>query len=120
FRRSNEWNSQYGTYPDDDDLMAGRRWNAFLGGISAALIYVVVRQLSNPIGGVTAAVLLLANPLEIWYNRIALADATLTLTLALLYLATIKFMRNPRWWLAIAIGILIGIGGGNKFTPLAL
>ena len=120
FRRSGEWNTQYGTYPDDGDLMAGRRWNAFLGGISAALIYIVVRQLSNPVGGIAAAVLLLANPLEIWYSRIALADATLTLTLALLYLGTIKFMRYPRWWLAIAIGVLIGIGGGNKFTPLAL
>lgn len=120
FRRSDTWNRQYGTYPDDDDLMAARRWNAFLGGISAALIYIVVRQLSNPVGGIAAAVLLLANPLEIWYSRIALADATLTVTLALLYLGTIKFMRNPRWWLAIVIGVLIGIGGGNKFTPLAL
>lgn len=120
FRRPPEWNSMYGTYPSEDDLMAGRRWNAFLGGISAAVIYLVVRRLSNPVGGVAAAILLLANPLEIWYNRIALADTTLTLTLALLYLATIRFMRQPRWWLAIAIGILIGLGGGNKFTPLAL
>ena len=120
FRRPAEWNAAYGTYPDNDDLMAGRRWNALLGGISAALIYIVVRQLSNPIGGIAAAILLLANPLEIWYNRIALADTTLTLTLALLYLCTIRFMRHPRWWLAIAMGVLIGIGGGNKFTPLAL
>lgn len=120
FRRSGDWNAAYGTYPDNGDLMAGRRWNAFLGGISAALIYIVVRQLANPIGGVVAAIFLLANPLEIWYNRIALADTTLTLTLALLYLGTINFMRKPRWWLAVAIGILIGLGGGNKFTPLAL
>lgn len=120
FRRPAEWNSAYGTYPDDGDLMAARRWNAFLGAVSAAIIYVVVRQLSNPVGGIGAAVLLLANPLEIWYSRIALADTTLTLTLALLYLGTIAFMRKPRWWLTIAIGILIGFGGGNKFTPLAL
>lgn len=120
FRRTGEWNAEYGTYPSDSDLMAGRRWNAFLGGVSAALIFIVVRMLSNPVGGVAAAILLLANPLEIWYNRIALADSTLTLTLALLYLSTIVFMRKPRWWLAIAIGILIGLGGGNKFTPLAL
>lgn len=120
FRRSNDWNRTYGTFPDDDDLMAGRRWNAFLGAASASVLYLVVRKLANPIGGVAAAVFLLANPLEIWYNRIALADSTLTLTLALLYLSTIAFMRKPRWWLAISIGILIGLGGGNKFTPLAL
>ncbi|MCO5224094.1 MAG: phospholipid carrier-dependent glycosyltransferase [Thermomicrobiales bacterium] len=120
FRRSREWNQQHGTFPSHDDLMAGRRWNAFLGGVSAALLYLVVRTLTNPIGGITAAVFFLSNPLEIWYNRIALADTTLTLTLSLLYLATIHCLRRPRWWLAIAMGILIGLGGGNKFTPLAL
>lgn len=120
FRRSRAWNEEHGTLPSHGDLMAGRRWNAFLGGVSAAVLYIVVRKLSNPIGGVVAAIFLLSNPLEIWYNRIALADTTLTLTLAFLYLATIQFMRKPRWWLAIVIGILIGLGGGNKFTPLAL
>lgn len=120
FRRPREWNEQYGTLPSEADLMAGRRWNAFLGGITAAVLYLVVRTLTNPVGGIAGAAFFLANPLEIWYNRIALADTTLSLTLALLFLATIGFMRRPRWWLAIAIGILIGIGGGNKFTPLAL
>lgn len=120
FRRSRGWNEQYGTLPSQSDLMAGRRWNALLGAASAAVLYVVVRKLSNPIGGIAAAIFMLANPLEIWYNRIALADSTLTLTLAFLYLATIQFMRKPRWWLAVVIGILIGLGGGNKFTPLAL
>ena len=120
FRRPRSWNEEFGTFPSDADLHAGRRWNAFLGGVSAAVLYLVVRSLTNPVGGIMAAVFFLSNPLEIWYNRIALADTTLTLTLALLYLATIHFMRYPRWWLAIAIGVLIGLGGGNKFTPLAL
>lgn len=120
FRRPWEWNEEYGTLPSNNDLMAARRWNAFLGALSGSVLYLVVRQLTNAAGGITAAVFYLANPLEIWYNRIALADSTLTLTLALLFLATIHFMRKPRWWLAIAIGILIGLGGGNKFTPLAL
>lgn len=120
FRRVRAWNEQYGTLPSKDDLMAGRRWNAFLGAASGAMLYLVVRNLTNPAGGIAAAVFYLANPLEIWYNRIALADSTLTLTLALLFLATIHFMRKPRWWLAIVIGLLIGLGGGNKFTPLAL
>ncbi|MCA9835029.1 MAG: glycosyltransferase family 39 protein [Thermomicrobiales bacterium] len=120
FRRTHAWNEEYGTLPDHADLMAGRRWNAFLGGVSAAVLYLVVRTLTNPVGGVAAAIFFLSNPLEIWYNRIALADTTLTLTLALLYLATIHFMRRPRWWLAIAMGILVGLGAGNKFTPMAL
>lgn len=120
FRRVRAWNEEYGTLPSNEDLMAARRWNTFLGAVSGSVLYLVVRNLTNAAGGITAAVFFLANPLEIWYNRIALADSTLTLTLAMLFLATVHFMRKPRWWLAIAIGILIGLGGGNKFTPLAL
>lgn len=120
FRRPRPWNEAYGHLPNNADLMAARRWNSLLGAASAAVLYLTVRHLTNPIGGIAAAVALLSNPLEIWYNQIALADSTLTLTLAALYLATVLFMRKPRWWLAIAIGILIGLGGGNKFTPLAL
>lgn len=120
FRRVRDWNEDYGTLPSDQDLMAARRWNSLLGAAAASVLYLVVRNLTNPVGGIVAAIFYLANPLEIWYNRIALADSTLTLTLALLFLSTIHFMRKPRWWLAIAIGILIGLGGGNKFTPLAL
>ena len=120
FRRTRAWNEQYGTLPSNEDLMAARRWNSLLGAAAASVLYLVVRNLTNPTGGIVAAIFYLANPLEIWYNRIALADSTLTLTLAFLFLATIHFMRKPRWWLAIAIGILIGLGGGNKFTPLAL
>ena len=56
FRRPRAWNEQYGTLPSNDDLMAGRRWNAFLGAASAAVLYLVVRNLTNPVGGITAAV----------------------------------------------------------------
>lgn len=120
FRRSPEWNVQHGNMPDADDMQAGRRFNSVLGALSAAFIYLVVRNLSNPIGGVAAAIFLLANPLQTWHNRLALADTTLTFTLALLFLVTYALMQRPRWWLALAAGMLIGLGGANKFTPLAL
>lgn len=120
FRRSRAWNEAYGTFPDHADLMAGRRWNAFLGAVTASVVYLATRKLTNPVGGIVSSVYFLSNPLETWYNRIALADTTLSLTLALLFLTMIVFMRRPAWRLAIVIGVLIGIGGGNKFTPLAL
>lgn len=120
FRRTREFNQQLGTLPAEEDLLAGRRWNSFLGAVSASLVYLIVRQLTNPVGGTIAALFLIANPLQTWHNRLALADTTLTLTLALLMLAVIQLMRRPSWGWAIAAGVLIGIGGANKFTPLAL
>jgi hypothetical protein len=120
FRRTREFNQDFGTIPERADLIAGRRWNSFLGAVSAALVYLIVRQLTNPIGGIAGALFLIANPLQTWHNRLALADTTLTLTLALLMLAVIQLMRRPSWGWAVAAGVLIGIGGANKFTPLAL
>lgn len=120
FRRGVEFNRAVGAIPEDDDLMAGRRWNSFLGAVAAAAVYLIVRQLTNPIGGAVGALFLIANPLQLWHNRLALADATLTLTLALLMLCVIQLMRKPGWGWAIATGFLIGIGGANKLTPIAL
>lgn len=120
FRRSGDFNRALGTLPDHDDLMAGRRWNSFLGAVAAALVYLIVRRLTNPIGGIFGSLFLIANPLQLWHNRLALADTTLTLTLALLIFCVIQLMKKPGWGWAIATGVLIGIGGANKFTPLAL
>src|SRR5690606_22030726 len=90
------------------------------GAVSASLVYLIVRQLTNPAGGIVGALFLVANPLQSWHNRLALADTTLTLTLALLMLVVIQLMRRPSWGWTVAAGVLIGIGGANKFTPLAL
>lgn len=120
FRRSREVNQAMGTIPDRADLVAGRRWNSFLGALAVAAVYLAVRQLTNPAGGIAGALFLVANPLQTWHNRLALADTTLTLTLALLVLCIIRLMRRPSWGWALAAGVLIGIGGANKFTPIAL
>jgi hypothetical protein len=79
-----------------------------------------VRRLTNPVGGIVGALFLISNPLQTWHNRLALADTTLTLTLALLLLCLIQLMRKPSWTWALLTGLLIGIGGANKFTPMAL
>lgn len=120
FRRGSAFNNASGMFPNYDDWMAGRRTNNVLGALAVVCVFLIVTNLSNAVGGIAAALLLIANPLQSWHNRLALADTTLTLTLALLLLTLVHFMRRPRWSLAILAGILVGLGGANKFTPLAL
>jgi len=120
YRRSGEWNVQNGMYPTQDDLHTGRRTNVFLGALAVAVTFLAVRLLSNTAGGLVGAAVLTFHPLQAWHNRLALADTTLTLTLAALVLTLILLVRRPGWFKALAVGILIGLGGANKLTPMAL
>jgi len=120
FRRGGGFNTANGMYPSDADMQAGRRTNNVLGALAVVAVFFAVTTLTNAAGGIAAALLLVANPLQTWHNRLALADTTLTLTLALLLLTLVHLMRRPRWSLAILAGVLIGLGGANKFTPMAL
>ncbi|MGI8485086.1 MAG: glycosyltransferase family 39 protein [Thermomicrobiales bacterium] len=120
FRRTNQFNIDNGMYPVHGDLLAGRRTNNVIGALAVVMVFLIVTQLSNMVGGIAASLLLMANPLQSWHNRLALADTTLTLTLALIFFCSILLFRRPSWFMAIVIGILIGIGGANKLTPLSL
>lgn len=120
FRRSWQFNVQNGMVPEQADLDAGRRTNALLGALTVVVVYLLGRRLTNPVGGAVGAALLIAHPLVIWHNSLALADTTLMLTLALLLYVAVRFADRPSWRGAMTLGVLIGIGGANKLTPLAL
>ena len=120
FRRSPQFNRDNGMLPERADLEAGRRTNAFLGALTVVVVYFLGRRLTNPVGGIVGAVLLIAHPLVIWHNALALADTTLLLTLALLLYAACRLADRPSWPWAVTLGVLVGIGGANKLTPLAL
>jgi len=120
FRRTNEFNISNGMYPQHDDLMAGRMTNNILGALAVVVVFLVVTNLTNMTGGIGASLLLIANPLQNWHNRLALADTSLTLTLALILLCSIHLVRRPSWFKAVLVGVLIGIGGANKLTPMSL
>jgi len=120
FRRSDQFNRANGMFPQQGDWMAGRRTNNVIGALAVVVVFFIATRLTNQIGGVVASLLLIINPLQSWHNRLALADTALTLTLALLMLCSIQLVRRPGWGWAIAAGVLIGIGGANKFTPISL
>lgn len=120
YRRSGDWNVQNGMYPNPEQLRAGRMVNVFLGSVAVVITFFAIRLLSNTAGGIVGAAILIYNPLQAWHNRLALADTTLTLTLAAITLMTILLLRRPGWFRALALGMLIGVGGANKLTPMAL
>ncbi len=114
------WNELAGATPSEDVLLAGRRTNAVVGAIVAVLIYVVAAQLTNPIGGLVAGLVLANHPLQITLATQALSDELLALSLGVAFVAAFQFARRPNYGWALVMGIAIGVGGGTKLAPLAL
>ncbi len=114
------WNELAGATPSDDVLFGGRRTNAVVGALVAVLIYAVATQLTNPIGGLVAGLVLANHPLQITLSTQALSDELLALCLGITFVAAYQFARRPNYGWAITMGIAIGVGGGTKLAPLAL
>lgn len=120
FNFSQEWNEQTGAMPEAGDLNAGRRMNALLGALITLTVYFIGRQLSNRVGATIGALFIALHPLQILLASQALSDVTLTLLLALLFLAGMRLARYPTWTNAIIVSALIGMGGSAKLAPLLL
>lgn len=120
FAYDTRWNRFIGAMPTDEDLEAGRRTNAVVGALVVVVVYFIVSRLSNRVGGLVAGVFLSLHPLHIHLGSQALSDQLLALLLALSFLAAFRFGRNPTWSGAIMLGVLLGLGGATKLSPLLL
>jgi 4-amino-4-deoxy-L-arabinose transferase-like glycosyltransferase len=120
FAYDEEWNSRTGAMPTDEDLIAGRRTNAVVGALATGAVYVLGRLLTNRFGGIMAALFVAWHPLHITLSSQALSDETLALLLALIFIAGWYFAKKPTWSRAIVLGVLLGLGGSVKLTPLLL
>lgn len=114
------WNELAGATPSEDVLLGGRRTNAVVGAIVAVLVFVVATQLTNPVGGLAAGLVLANHPLQITLSTQALSDELLALCLGVAFVSAFQFARRPNYGWALAMGVAIGIGGGTKLAPLAL
>ena len=108
------------TWPSQADLDAGRGTNAVVGALTVVAVYFLGKRLSNRIGGLVAALFLAAHPLMIYLSSQALADALLVLLLTLAALALCRLIDRPTWPRAALLGVLLGLGGATKLTPLLL
>jgi hypothetical protein len=106
--------------PSDDQLHTGRRTNAFVGAFTVVAVYFIANRFTNAIGGVTAAMFLAAHPLMIYISTFAGSDAVLGLTIALAAVAAYRFADRPTWLRAILLGVMIGLGGSAKLSPMGI
>lgn len=120
FAYGRDWNEQMGAMPAEEDRFAARRTNVVIGALVAGSVYVLGRLLTNRVGGSVAAAFIAWHPLHVILSTQALSDQTLALLLALIFIAGWGFAKKPTWTRAIILGILLGLGGSVKLTPLLL
>ena len=117
---SSNWNTIAGAMPSHEDLMAGRRTSAFVGGLAVMVAYFISRKLTNIGGGIVTALCIAFHRLNWGIGSQALSDQTLLLTLGLIVLVGFQFMKRPNWPWAITLGVMFGLGGAAKLSPLLL
>jgi hypothetical protein len=115
-----DWNWRHGNMPDEADLAAARRTNSVVGALIAVCVYLIARGLSNAVAGIAAVALLVPHPLSIYLSSLAGSDALVTLLVVLAVLVAMALANRPTWPRAIVLGVLLGLGGSAKLSPLAL
>ncbi len=118
--RDANWNILNGNGPAIADLVAARRTNAVIGALTVVAVYALGRRLTNPVGGFAGATLLVFHPLMIEVASHAGSDTLLALMLSLAALATAALTERPTWPRALMLGVLLGLGGATKLTPLLI
>lgn len=111
-------NIDVGNFPSPDDLAAARRTNAALVALTAVVLALTGYRLAGRVAGVAAGGLVAVHPFTAYLGSIATADALLGLLVALAALAAIALADRPTWPRAITLGVLLGLGGGVKLSPL--
>lgn len=118
FGRTERWNQLRGRIPSIADRDAGRRTESVIGALVVVLTYAVARRLTNRLGGVAAALILIPNGLYIYLASLANSDMPLTLFVIASALVGIALADRPSWWRAILLGIVLGLGTATKLSPI--
>jgi hypothetical protein len=120
FHYGQDWNARHGNLPDPLDLEAARRTNSVVGALIAMAIYLIGRGLLNPVAGLAGAALLIPHPLSVYLSSLAGSDAIVALLVAWAALAAMFLAQRPTWVRTVLLGILLGLGGSAKLSPLGL
>jgi hypothetical protein len=120
FHYGQDWNARHGNLPDPLDLEAARRTNSVVGALIAMAIYLIARGLLNPVAGIAGAALLIPHALSVYLSSLAGSDAIVALLVAWAALAAMFLAQRPTWARAVLLGVLLGLGGAAKLSPLGL
>jgi hypothetical protein len=115
-----EQNIALGRKPVPEDLAAGRRTSAALVAFTALVLIAVARTYLTVPWAITAAALFAIHPFTVYIGSIAMSDALFGLLIALAAWAAASFARSPTWGRASLLGVLLGLGGATKLSPLAV
>jgi Dolichyl-phosphate-mannose-protein mannosyltransferase len=112
------WNAAHGDMPSRAELFAARRTDAFLGALAVATVFFLVARLANLTGAVAGALFLVFHPLMTYLSSLTDSDVALVLLVALVALAATRLADRPTWPRAVLVGLLLGLGGAAKLSPL--
>jgi hypothetical protein len=115
-----EQNIALGHKPVPEDLAAGRRTSAALVALAAVALIGVARVFLTVPWAIGAGVLFAIHPFTSYIGSIAMSDALFGLLIALAAWAAAAFARCPSWGRAVLVGVLLGLGGATKLSPLAV
>lgn len=115
-----EANIAVGNKPAPDDLAAGRRTSAVLVAIATMAVMAAAAAFVPPAWAVAAGALFAVHPFTSYIGSIAMADALFGLLIALAAVAAKALAQRPSWSRAVLLGVLLGLGGATKLSPLVL
>ena len=120
FSRTWAQNIALGHKPVPEDLAAGRRTSAVLVALTAVALIGVARVYLTMPWAIGAGALFAIHPFTIYIGSLATSDALFGLLIALSAWAAAAFARRPSWRRAVLVGVLLGLGGATKLSPLAV
>ena len=115
-----EQNIALGHKPVPEDLAAGRRTSAALVALTAVALIGVARVYLTMPWAIAAGALYAIHPFTLYIGSIAMSDALFGVLIALAAWAAAAFARRPSWGRAVLVGVLLGLGGATKLSPLAV
>jgi len=123
YTRNLNVNRRAGLGPSDELLAEARIPTRALAALAVALLYLVVRVLAGPIGGLVAAVLATGSPYLQEHLIRAKAESTLMVLLLAALLAGVialrgRHGRRPSLRSGIVLGVLLGLAFGAKLTAI--
>jgi hypothetical protein len=115
-----EENLAAGNKPIAADLQAARSMSAILTATTAVVLIGVASVYVPMTWALLAGGIFALHPFSRYIGALATADAVFGLLIALAALAIAQYAQNRVWQWALITGVLLGLGGATKLSPLAV